>query len=89
MPDGPMEKGVGAGVAGIPVLPPELMPSSTLTVLVSKKVFVYSLTNFAPKKHAGYLHGKLFVKTRNVNAFNCCSKFYLTSVGFALAMMIS
>ena len=69
MPDGPMEKGVGAGVAGIPVLPPELMPSSTLTVLVSKKVFVYSLTNFAPKKHAGYLHGKLFVKTRNVNCF--------------------
>ena len=35
MPDGPIEKGVGAGVAGIPVLPPELMPSSTFTVVLS------------------------------------------------------
>ena len=32
IPDGPIEKGVGAGVAGIPVLPPELIPSSTLEI---------------------------------------------------------
>ena len=35
MPDGPIEKGVGAGVAGIPVLPPELIPSSTCTAYYS------------------------------------------------------
>ena len=29
MPPGPCEKGVGAGVAGIPVLPPLDIPSST------------------------------------------------------------
>ena len=43
MPDGPIEKGVGAGVAGIPVLPPELMPSSTFTVLNIQTVNVFQL----------------------------------------------
>ena len=43
MPDGPIEKGVGAGVAGIPVLPPELMPSSTFTVLKIKTVNGFQL----------------------------------------------
>ena len=49
MPDGPMEKGVGAGVAGIPVLPPELMPSSTLTV-VSPGGLLLLLNQFCPEK---------------------------------------
>ena len=43
MPDGPIEKGVGAGVAGIPVLPPELMPSSTFTVLKIQTVNGFQL----------------------------------------------
>lgn len=34
IPPGPWEKGVGAGVAGIPVLPPEDIPSSTLSLLI-------------------------------------------------------
>ena len=43
MPDGPIEKGVGAGVAGIPVLPPELMPSSTFSVLKIQTVNGFQL----------------------------------------------